>query len=86
MSKSLYLNANATRAILQDLARRTLISCPTDACELCHYEPDPERDKLMRAVAQTYQTEMIRVTKLIHSKPSAAVHAFARAFRLKKDD
>ncbi len=86
MSRGLFLTAGATRAILNDLVHRTLIGCVSAECELCHYEPDPQRDRLMQSVEQVYRQDLIRVTKLIHSKPSAAVQAFARAFRLKKDD
>ena len=39
----------------------------------------------MAAVDTTYRRELIRVSRLIHSKPSAAVREFARAFRLKKE-
>jgi hypothetical protein len=86
VSRGLFLTADATRAILNDLLRRTLISYDSADRGFFRYEPDPQRDKLMRSIEKVYREELIRVTKLIHSKPSTAVQAFARAFRLKKDD
>jgi hypothetical protein len=85
MSRGLFLTTEATREILSDLVRRTLVTCVSGDGEVCRYEPDPQRDKLIESVEEAYRTELIRVTRLIHSKPSGAVQAFARAFRLKKD-
>jgi hypothetical protein len=85
ISRGLYLTADVTRDILADLAGRTLIRVTAET-EFSRYAADPERDKLIQSVEQVYRGELIRVTHLIHSKPSAAVQAFARAFRLKKDD
>lgn len=85
MASSLYLAPEAARSILDDLARRGLISAITGATESFRYEPGSERDQLIDAVDGTYRRELIRITRLIHSKPSAAVRAFARAFRIKKD-
>jgi hypothetical protein len=36
-------------------------------------------------VDATYRRELVRISSMIHSKPSPAVRQFARAFRLKKD-
>lgn len=84
MAKDLYLASAPTREILDDLARHGLIVL-TPVSERYHYQPDPERDRLISSVDSTYRRELIRITRLIHSKPSSAVRAFAQAFRLKKD-
>jgi hypothetical protein len=87
MAKALFLARDVTKAILDDLVRRRLISLNTAVtAEECYgYESESTRDDLMAAVAATYRRELIRITRLIHSKPSASIREFARAFRLKKE-
>jgi len=84
MAKELYLAPAPTREILDDLVRQGLIAL-TAAPETYYYQAAPARDQLVSSVDSTYRRELIRITRLIHSKPSSAVRAFARAFRLKKD-
>jgi hypothetical protein len=87
MAKALYLSTESTKIILDDLVRLRLAgleSCEGRGEKYC-YASEPTRDYLMAAVDATYRRELIRVSRLIHSKPSAAVREFARAFRLKKD-
>lgn len=85
MAERLFLATEAAKEILDDLARGGLIEADPGAEEMYHYESEPERDRLLGAVDFTYRRELIRVSRLIHSKPSAAVREFARAFRLKKE-
>ncbi len=84
MAKELYLAPEPTRAILDDLVRQELIVL-APAPGGYRYEPEAERDRLIGSVDSIYRRELIRVTRLIHSKPSSAVRAFAQAFRLTKD-
>jgi hypothetical protein len=49
---------------------------------------DPATDEaraLVAELARCYQRNLSRITELIHSKPSASIKEFARAFDLKKD-
>lgn len=85
MADALYLVPEAAKEILGDLARQGLSTVSSAAPERYHYESEPERDRLIALVDSTYRKELIRVARLIHSKPSAAVRAFARAFRFKKE-
>jgi len=85
MAKSLYLSTEDAKNILNDLARQGLISAITGATESFRYDPESHRSPLISAVDAAYRRELIRITRLIHSKPSAAVRAFARAFRIKKE-
>ena len=85
MAKALFLESEAAQVILEDLSRRSLIKTVSDAGGYYRYEPEPERDRLISDVDSTYRRELIRISRLIHSKPSAAVRAFARAFRIKKE-
>ena len=85
MASSLYLTPEAAKSILDDLARAGLVSAITGATESYRYDPGSELDQVVSAVESAYRRELIRITRLIHSKPSAAVRAFARAFRIKKE-
>ena len=85
MGKALFLKAEATREILQDLVRQRLIVPVADADDTYTYNSEPEKDALIACVDATYRQELIRLTALIHSKPSAAVRAFAKAFRLTRN-
>jgi len=85
VGKALFLKTDAARLILADLVRKKLISVSREQPEAFWYEQEAERDMILTAVDSAYRTDLIRVTRLIHSKPSAAVRAFAQAFRLKKD-
>jgi hypothetical protein len=85
IARFLYVRPDAAGQILADLARQQLIAVPVGAPESYHYDSDPDRDRLIAAVDATYRRDLVRVSQLIHSKPSAAVRAFADAFRLKED-
>jgi hypothetical protein len=87
MAKALFLAPDVTKIILDDLTRLRLIGVrpSADSEERYCYEAEPTRDGLVAAVDATYRRELIRVSRLIHSKPSASIREFARAFRLKKE-
>lgn len=85
MGKALYLAPEAAQEILDDLVRTRLIFAIIGTSESFRYDPAPDKDRLLSAVDSTYRRELIRITRLIHSKPSPAVRAFAQAFRIKKD-
>lgn len=87
MAGALFLAPESAKSILDDLVRLRLASLKSsgDTRETYCYASDSLRDQLLAAVDATYRRELIRVSRLIHSKPSAAVRAFARAFRLKED-
>lgn len=82
MAHALYLPSGPTREILQDLLRRGLIASASDTW---HYQPGQSNDSLMEALDSAYRRELIRLSRLIHSKPSASIREFAKAFRLKKE-
>ena len=83
MAKSLYIGAGLAESILKDLARKGLVT--TEGASF-YYQPEPRRDLLVGSIEVTYRRELIRISRLIHTKPSAAIRDFARAFRLKKDE
>jgi hypothetical protein len=85
MAKGLFLPPEVAKEILEDLLRQHLTVHISGSHEAFRYEPQPDQDELIAAVDSTYRKELIRISRLIHSKPSAAVREFARAFRIKKD-
>ena len=85
MAKGLFLASDAAGEIMEDLARRHLILAVPGTAGTYRYVSEADRDHLVGAVDSTYRRELIRVSRLIHSKPPAAVREFARAFRIKKD-
>lgn len=82
MAAALYIPPDQTLPIMQDLTRRGLADF-----ESGHYlyRDTPERNDLIGKVDRMYRREVVRISTMIHSKPSASVRAFARAFRFKKD-
>ena len=85
MAKGLFVAPDAAKRILEDLARQRLIVAVSGACQMYQYESGRDRDQLMASIDSTYRRELIRVSRLIHSKPSPAVREFARAFHLTKE-
>jgi hypothetical protein len=85
IGRRLFLPVDITRETLDDLAQAKLIEEATaiPGSYLC--EEEASRDELLAKVDLIYRRELIRVTRLIHAKPSASVRAFARAFRLRKE-
>jgi predicted transcriptional regulator len=86
MARSLYVRSEVASKILESLVQRRLISVnPDDASKYSYSPNDDEKNKLMVNVDAVYRKELTRISSLIHSKASAGVLDFARAFRFKKD-
>lgn len=81
---ALFVSTDAARAILEDLIRQNLIAVSGPSSGYL-YESEAARDRILTLVDGAYRRELIRITRLIHSKPSAAIREFARAFRLRKE-
>jgi len=86
MARSLYVHSEVASKILDSLVQRKLIAVSPDKPGEYGYSPDDaEKNSLMQSVDAVYRKEVIRISSLIHSKASAGVLDFARAFRIKKD-
>jgi hypothetical protein len=82
----LYISAGQGAGIVEDLHRRGLIGREHNNAGTFFYDAQNEsRNRLMEAVDATYRRELIRISGIIHSKPSPGVRAFADAFRFRKD-
>ena len=81
----IYIAPQVARGILETLQRRGLIAADGDPPR---YRFNPEGTasrELMEHVAAEYQRHLVPIATFIHSKASASVREFARAFDLKKD-
>ena len=86
LAKRLYIDPVVTRNILLDLKRKQLISAATEEPDLFQYNSDSEeRNQLIGRTEELYRRQIVRISTLIHSKPSSAVRDFARAFRFTKE-
>ena len=78
-----YVTLARAREILEALRRRGLLS--SDETHF-RYEPaTPQVRAVVAEVAEYYRSNLARVATFIHSKPSASIKEFARAFEFKKD-
>jgi len=84
MGAALYVNDGAARDILQNLTRRNLASRAEDDT-YAYLSASPEHNTLVSALDTEYRRNLIRITRIIHSKASTGVREFADAFRFKKD-
>lgn len=85
MAKALFVSPAEAGLVLQDLTRRQFLSARSESGIVYTYDPEPERDRLMKQLDRTYRTELIRITRMIHSRASASVREFAKAFRIRKE-
>jgi hypothetical protein len=87
MAKSLYVRNEVASKILDSLLHRNLIAVSPSKSDHFFYSPDVEtRNSSLNDVDALYRKEVVRISSLIHSKASAGVRDFARAFRFKRDD
>jgi hypothetical protein len=86
MANSLYVRSDVAARILDSLLQRNLIAVDSHRPDLFFYaSEDDYQNRLVEVVDAVYRKEVVRVSSLIHSKGSAGVRDFARAFRIKKD-
>lgn len=87
LAARIYVNDKQASTILEDLTRRTLIVRIGQTPAAYQYVArSPEQTALLDKVAQSYRSQLVQVTRLIHSNASGSVRDFARAFRLKDKD
>jgi hypothetical protein len=80
-----YITEQRATETLNALLRRGLVS--SEGSPPC-FRFNPATDEIRTTVvdlARCYLGKLSRITMLIHSKPSASIQEFARAFDLKKD-
>jgi DNA-binding MarR family transcriptional regulator len=87
LAARIYVSDSQAAAVLDDLTRRQLIARVELAPPKYQFVArSTEQTELLDKVARAYRTQLVQVARFIHSKPSASVRDFARAFRLKDRD
>jgi hypothetical protein len=85
LASRIYVSLQQAGGILEDLRRRGfLIQDPPDSGPYA-FVSDSDKRQMVQRVADTYRRNLVVVTRIIHSKGSASVREFARAFQIKKD-
>jgi hypothetical protein len=80
----LYLERSQIASLMRHLLQHRLATIESGGGKTRFaYDPRWDADGLMAAVAATYRTQLIDVTRYIHSKAPGSVLDFARAFDLK---
>jgi hypothetical protein len=82
IARALFVSDDAARKILLDLAR---VSLAAPGTANAYFYASGDRDQLIEGVEKTYRREIVRISRMIHSKPSASVREFAKAFEFKRD-
>jgi hypothetical protein len=87
IAKRLYLNADITSSMLEDLCSAGFC-IPSSSGDGVMYEPVKELAELVNQLAMYYSRHLIEVTNIIHtkSKTHRRAHLFADAFLFKKGD
>lgn len=86
LARRLYIDPSAARTLLLDLRRKQLISATAAQPDTYQYDSDSEEQNgLISRAEELYRRQIVRISTLIHSKPSSAVRDFARAFRFTKE-
>lgn len=83
MANALYVPSGVARNILQGLTRRGLLA-RRGVPDSYSYESG-KRDGLIQAVDAAYRRNLIRISRMIHSKAAPGIREFAQAFRFTKD-
>ena len=86
IARRLYIVPDQAQAVLADLSRKGMLAADPERPDSYRYESrSAERDQLMGRTEAVYRRQIVRISTLIHSKPSSAVRDFARAFRFTKE-
>lgn len=87
LAARIYVSDKQAAAIADDLTRRALIArVEQSPAKYQFVAQSPDKTQLLDQVAQAYRTQLVQVTRFIHSNASGSVRDFARAFRLKDRD
>ncbi|HLJ78328.1 MAG TPA: hypothetical protein VKT75_12980 [Acidobacteriaceae bacterium] len=81
LAHQLYISSDQTAEVIRDLQSRDLVTFDAGQCAWNESWPNPE---LIGGVDRLWRRELIRISRLIHSKASPSVRQFASAFRFKK--
>ncbi len=81
----LYVSGERAHAILRDLVRQRLVVASDESPQEYRYDPTWDEGGIIPRVATAYRKHLVFVASLLHSKASAPVREFARAFQFKDE-
>jgi DNA-binding MarR family transcriptional regulator len=86
LARRLYIDPEQTRSIVQGLSSKGFISENEPGSGSYRYlSKSTEQDALIERAEALYRRQIVRISTLIHSKPSRAVRDFAEAFRFTRE-
>jgi DNA-binding MarR family transcriptional regulator len=87
MAAALYVPEEIAARILKDLEQKELLTrVPGEEVRYRYSSGSEAQDELMSRLNATYQRELIRISRMIHSKAPSGVREFARSFRFTKEE
>jgi hypothetical protein len=81
----IYVSKDVAAEIVSSLQRRHFIRAEDAESARWRYDASNPNGPVIAEVAAAYRTHLVPLATYIHSKASASVREFARAFDLKKD-
>lgn len=88
LAERLYVMPPVAQALAQDLVRQRLAVFQEENAQAPRFSYDSSSDETNRLVGlvdAAYRREVVRISTLIHSKPSSSLRDFAQAFRFTKE-
>lgn len=87
LAARIYVDERQAAAILEDLARRSIITRIEQSPPRYQFVARSQsQTEVLEKVAHAYRTQLVQLTRFIHSNASGSVREFARAFRIKDKD
>jgi hypothetical protein len=87
LASAIYVPVDLAPQILKDLEEKGLLTASqTSEPEYSYRSGSPAQDDLVNAVENAYKRELIRITRMIHSKAPSSIREFARSFRFTKEE
>ena len=84
LAPRLYVPERTATELLQ-LLTSSGIAAAVGETRTARYAPAPELRDLLEELAQSYSTDLVAITDLIHSRIDRRAQRFADAFRFRKD-
>ena len=85
VAKGLWIHAEDASGILQALTRDQLVVRAGGHADSYRYQRSPDKDRLLHAIAESYRADMVRISRMIHAKPSSRRH-FLRSFLMTDEE
>lgn len=86
LSSRLYISPHQVAHLLRDLVRMELIAESATSPRRFSYLPkSDEQNELLASIDHAHRKDLVRISRMIHSKTSSGMREFARAFQFKRE-